>query len=243
MKNTTLQLGSLLIQIIRKPIKNMYLRIKPPDGQVIMSVPLRTNLDIIRHQLEIKKDWIHSQRARFLLPPQLPSLSHESGDSIPFLGKNLTLVIDSANTRPLLVMQGDELHCLLPADTLASEKLHLINTWYRRQLLALLPELIAKWELVIGVKVASFGVRAMKTRWGSCNTRAKRIWLSLNLIKKPLVCIEYVVVHELVHLLEASHNARFYGLMTKFMPDWQAHQNLLEPRSKRKYNRRELIEC
>ncbi|MDP1603712.1 MAG: SprT family zinc-dependent metalloprotease [Legionella sp.] len=242
MKNTELKIGFLIIQIIRKPIKNMYVRIKPPDAQVIVSVPLRANLDIIKHQLDAKKEWIFAQRARFLLQPQLPA-SLESGDSIPFLGRTLTLNLHAGHKRSRIIMEGEELHCLLPADTSANTKFLLINTWYRRQFIALLPELIAKWEPVIGVKVANFGVKLMKTRWGSCNTRARRIWLSLNLIKKPLVCIEYVLVHELVHLLEASHNARFYALMTKFMPDWQVRQNLLEPRSKRKYNRGELIEC
>lgn len=242
MKNTELHLGDLIIQVIRKPIKNMYVRIRPPDGAVLVSVPLRANLDIIKHQLDSKKEWILAQRARFLLQPQVCS-SLEAGDLIPFLDKTLTLNIHVGHTRSRIIMENEVLHCLLPADTSAEAKLHLLNTWYRRQFLALLPELIAKWEPIIGVKVASFGVKLMKTRWGSCNTRARRIWLNLNLIKKPLVCIEYVLVHELVHLLEASHNARFYALMTKFMPDWQAHQNVLEPRSKRKYNHRELIEC
>lgn len=96
------------------------------------------------------------------------------------------------------------------------------------QMKAILPPLFEKWEVIIGVKAHEWGVKAMKTRWGSCNTVKKRIWINLHLIHKPRVCLEYVLVHELVHLLEASHNKRFYALMTEFMPDWKAHRQLLK---------------
>jgi len=99
---------------------------------------------------------------------------------------------------------------------------------HRQQMKELLPPLFEKWEAMIGVKAHEWGVKAMKTRWGSCNTVKKRIWINLYLIHKPRICLEYVLVHELVHLLEASHNKRFYAFMTEFMPDWKAHRQLLK---------------
>jgi hypothetical protein len=99
---------------------------------------------------------------------------------------------------------------------------------HREQMKAILPPLFEKWEAIIGVQASAWGVKVMKTRWGSCNTLKKRIWINLHLIHKPRICLEYVLVHELVHLLEASHNQRFYALMTEFMPDWKAHRQLLK---------------
>jgi predicted metal-dependent hydrolase len=99
---------------------------------------------------------------------------------------------------------------------------------------SLLPGLIARWEQIIGVNVADWGIKKMKTRWGSCNTRARRIWMNLSLIRKPQLCLEYVLVHELVHLLEASHNQRFYALMTQYMPNWREHQLTLEGKRRNK---------
>ncbi|MDI1351398.1 MAG: SprT family zinc-dependent metalloprotease, partial [bacterium] len=109
-----------------------------------------------------------------------------------------------------------------------AQKQLIIDRWYRHEMSLLLPDLFQHWEKIIGVRVAQWGIKKMKTRWGSCNTRAHRIWLNLNLIQKNSVCLEYVLVHELVHLLEASHNQRFYNLMTRFMPQWRHYQALLE---------------
>ena len=108
------------------------------------------------------------------------------------------------------------------------EKTPMLTAEHREQMKALLPPLFEKWEAIIGVKANAWGIKAMKTRWGSCNTVKKRIWMNLHLIHKPRICLEYVLVHELVHLLEASHNKRFYALMTEFMPEWKAHRQLLK---------------
>ena len=110
----------------------------------------------------------------------------------------------------------------------SQQKTHVLTSEHREQMRALLPPLFEKWEAIIGVKASEWGIKAMKTRWGSCNTVKKRIWLNLHLIHKPLICLEYVLVHELVHLLEASHNKRFYALMTEFMPAWKEHRELLK---------------
>lgn len=99
--------------------------------------------------------------------------------------------------------------------------------WYRQQLKVILPDLIAKWEPVIGVQISSFGVKKMRTKWGSCNISARRIWLNVELAKKPQHCLEYIVVHEMVHLLEKHHNARFIGFMDQFLPQWRTYRDEL----------------
>lgn len=112
-------------------------------------------------------------------------------------------------------------------DSESNQENRRLQSWHRAEMKALLPQLISKWEPIIGVRVNEWGIKIMKTRWGSCNTRKKRIWLNLILMQKPLICLEYVLVHEMVHLLEASHNQRFYALMSQFMPDWKQHKDTL----------------
>lgn len=226
MNNSVLTLDELLIHIIRKPIKHMYLRITPPDGQVYVSIPLRANLELIRHHLKMKKPWILAKQARLRQSSlHLPMAE----DMIPFLGKSYRLLISQGEKLRRLYLDDEHLHCLLPDKVSPNTVPQLIHAWYRQQLSALLPALISKWEFTMKVQVNTWGIRVMKTRWGSCNTRKGRICLNLNLIKKPLICIEYVLVHEMTHLLEANHSSRFYDLMTAFMPDWRAHHQLLEP--------------
>ena len=236
MKSTHFIFDSLIIQVTRKAIKHMYVRIKAPDGQVSISIPKRAKLDVIRQQLELKKEWIHSQRARLAALPNPASLNFKPDECVSFLGKNHALVIHPQNRRNPITFNGDVFYFAVGDEASLSDKLRLLNIWYRQQFQALLPPLIKKWETVIPVRVTTFTIRAMKTRWGSCNTRTGRICLNLNLMKQPLSCLEYVLVHEMVHLLEASHNKRFYRLMTEFMPDWHAYHHHLNPNSRKRHN-------
>lgn len=228
MKKNQLEIDGIVVEIIRKPIKNIHLRIYPPDGQVKVSVPLRLHLDLIYRQLSAKSDWIHHQRARLKTQPTQPSFKWETGEQHYFLGKIHTLIIHETETRKRVSIDDKFIHCFVNINTTPAEKKALLQNWYRQQMKTLLPALIEKWESIIGVKINAWGIKIMKTRWGSCNTRAQRIWLNLYLVKKPLVCLEYVLVHELVHLLEANHNKRFYALMDRFMPAWRNYQKLLE---------------
>ena len=232
MKVYQLKFDDLVIQVTRKAIKHMYVRIKSPDGQVCVSIPQRANLAYIQQQLEVKMDWIRARRMLQILKAKQMAPSLESGEIISFLGRNHTLTIQPGNQFNPVRIEDDIMHVSVPEQATENDKLRLINRWYRQQFQDILPALIAKWEPVVGVQASAFTVRIMKTRWGSCNTRTSRICLNLNLIKKPLVCLEYVLVHELVHLHEARHNRRFYNLMNQFMPDWQIHHSILEPGSR-----------
>lgn len=220
MTKNQFELDGILIEILRKPIKNLTLRIYPPDGRVAVSAPLRLRLDLIKNQLETKREWIHKQRAR-LTVKAAPPANYDSGEQHSFMGEFYTLLIHTTAKRMQIVLNDKILHCYFKANLTQLEKESLLENWYRAEMKALLPILIAKWEPIIGVSVAHWGIRIMKSRWGSCNPHHRRIWLNLNLIKKPLACLEYVLVHEMVHILEASHNKRFYAFMDKFLPQWR----------------------
>ena len=223
-------IGDICIEIIRKPIKNMYLRINASTGAVTVTAPLKLSLKTIQNHLQSKLTWIINAREKAIArKPVFPALiKMESGEKHPFLGKEYTLSMHTNAPSQRIVIQDDILFFYLKANA-RNEPLFYLQAWYKQQMLALLPGLIQKWEPIIGVRVHAFGVKTMKTRWGSCNVIAHRIWLNLKLIQKPLICLEYVLVHEMVHLLEANHSKRFYSLMTQFMPEWKEHQKRLEP--------------
>ncbi|WP_454786115.1 M48 family metallopeptidase [Legionella sp. WA2024007413] len=225
-----IELDGIPIEISRKKIKNMNLRIYPPDGLVKVSVPLRFSEQLIRQSLESKSAWIHKQRERIRNRAVLEACTFETGSTIVFRGNKYLLIIEEHYGPAQIKIQNELIYCYTQPNSTPTQIQTLIEGWYKQQMQRLLPELIHRWEAIVGVKVAEWGIRKMKTRWGSCNTRAARIWLNLNLIKKPPICLEYVLVHELVHLLEPSHNQRFYGLMSKFMPQWREYEYHLEGR-------------
>jgi len=222
------EIDGIEVEVLKKPIKSVNLRIYPPDGLVKLSVPLRYSNKLIGQLLTDKCDWIRLHRNRILSQPSLKEPSLQTGSTIPYLGNDYFLLVTEHNGPSHVKIDRKVIHCYAPIDATDKYKQLLLDRWYKQSMSDLLPDLINKWEKKIGVKTEEWGIKKMKTRWGSCNTRAHRIWLNLNLIKKPLSCLEYVLVHELVHLLEASHNQRFYSLMTRFMPDWKENQVLLE---------------
>lgn len=222
-----LELNGLSIEIIRKPVKNMYLRILPPDGKVVTTVPMKLPLQSIRSYLEKKQAWIRAKSEELSRRPKKQALLFQTGEKHNFLGESCSLLVYE-NTGPLKIrLMDNTLHLFVPTKTSLVEKKSLMSNWYKQQMQEKVRELLPKWEPVIGVKVDSFTLKRMKTRWGSCSIRRKHICLNLVLIQKPLACLVYVLVHEMVHLLEPSHNKRFYELMTKFIPDWkECHRQL-----------------
>lgn len=229
-----IEIDGIPIEILRKPIKNMNLRIYPPDGLVKVSAPMSFSDRFIRQHLQEKSNWIRIQRERIRGRSSHKEELLQTGTTIEFKGKSYLLIIEEHNGPSQIKITDEIIHCYTQLNASHIEKQILIERWYRREMDSLLPELIGHWETIIGVKVAQWGIKKMKTRWGSCNTRAGRIWLNLSLIKKHPPCLEYVLVHELVHLLEASHNQRFYALMTHFMPQWREYQYLLEGKASTK---------
>ncbi|KTD55086.1 zinc metalloprotease [Legionella sainthelensi] len=226
-----IELDGISIEVTRKKIKNMHLRIYPPDGLVKVSVPIKFSEQLIRQTLHTKGAWIHQQRERIRSRAIIESAELETGATVVFKGKRYLLIIEEHHGPEQIKINNELMYCYIQPNSSHEQKQKLLDNWYRYQMQILLPDLIRQWEDVVGVKVSQWGIKKMKTRWGSCNTKAARIWLNLNLIKKPQICVEYVLVHELVHLLEPSHNKRFYQLMSQFMPEWRQYEFLLEGRA------------
>lgn len=217
-------INDIEIELTKKNIKNLHLSVHPPDGRVKISAPNRMDIDTIRLFAISKLAWIKRQQNKFKSQERQPEREYVSGESHYFLGQRYLLNVIYTNKRK----QGVEIRNKRYIDLYVRENTpkylreRVMIEWYRKKLKELIPPLIAKWEPIMEVKVNEFGVKRMKTRWGSCNPAAKRIWLNLELAKKSPSCIEYVVVHEMVHLLERSHNERFIAYMDKFLPNWRA---------------------
>lgn len=214
---TIVDIDGLTVTLLRKRVKNLNLRIKP-TGKVQISAPIKMPLDKVFLFVQQKRSWIetHCQRLLTSQPPK----QLESGSMLFYLGQRYELIIYQSQN-PSVKLEHGRLNLFTQFNSsLQNERI--LNLWYREQMLQLLPALFAKWQTIIGVHADSYGIKLMKSRWGSCHTFKKHICLNLRLIHKPLICLEYVIVHELVHLLEASHNKRFHALMSQFMPDWKA---------------------
>ena len=219
-----LMVDGIEVQLFKKNIKNLYLSVLPPNGRVRISAPKRMDDEAIRLFVISKLSWIKKQRSRFENQERQPEREFVSGESHYLWGKRYLLNVIYTNKRK----QGVEVRNMTYLDLFVSENSDkeqrqiVMREWYRTEIKALIPLLIEKWEPIIGVKVESWGVKLMKTKWGSCNTVARRIWLNLDLAKKNPACLEYTVVHEMVHLLERLHNERFMAYMDNFLPNWRS---------------------
>lgn len=218
---------SLTVDVARKAIKNLHLGVYPPDGRVRVAAPLAVSDEAVRLAVIEKLGWIKRQQSKFADQPRQGKREMVSGESHYFLGQRYRLRVVN-HEGPARVICGKshlELHVRPELD--AEQRERVLTGWYREQLKQLIPPVLAQWEPKLGVQATNWGIRKMKTRWGTCNREARRIWLNLELAKKPKGCLEYVVIHELVHLLERDHNDRFRSLMDQFMPRWQIRRTIL----------------
>ncbi|MEJ2201274.1 MAG: SprT family zinc-dependent metalloprotease, partial [Desulfuromonadaceae bacterium] len=196
--------------------------------RVRITVPLAVKDAVVRQVVADKLDWIRRKQAEFQSRPRPVPLRLRDGEGHYFLGRPYRLrVVEQQGAGRVRLGADATLELRVPVGAALEQRIALLENWYRRQLRELLPELVAKWEQVVGMQAAEWRIRKMSTRWGSCNIGARRIWLNLELAKKPLPCLEYVIVHELVHLLEPRHNARFRALMDRFLPSWRSRREQL----------------
>ncbi|MCI0504558.1 MAG: M48 family metallopeptidase [Gammaproteobacteria bacterium] len=223
-----LKIGAEEADIYRKRIKHIHLVLCPPDGRIRISAPFHVDDSTLVAFVLSKTSWITKRRASLaaLQSQQAPrELQYVSGEKHLYRGKTYLLNVIHHEWQPRVEMREDRyIDVYIHADATKEQRRKVLTEWYRRQLKQLLPALIEKWQPIIDVDVKAWGVKQMKTRWGTCNISAQRIWLNLELIKKPLTCLEYVVVHEMVHLLERHHNARFKAYMNEFLPSWREHK-------------------
>lgn len=223
------QLAGFTIDLVRKRMRSLRLTVYAADGRLRVAVPLRTSDAAIAEFLTARRDWIQKQQQKFAAREQLPQLQYETGEQHYYRGQayTLRLIPTTGRARVVLHEAAGQLELHAPASSPPAHRAQLLTAWYRARLKEQLPALLAQWEPVVGARAAAWGVKQMRTRWGTCNIRARRIWLNLELVKRPLPCLEYVVVHELTHLHERLHNTRFWGLMDQFMPDWRQHKAAL----------------
>lgn len=218
---TRFRLGDIAVDVVLKDIKNIHLSVHPPNGRVRISAPSRMKLDTIRVFAVSKLEWIKQQRRKLRAQERETPREYLERESHYVWGKRYLLSVAERDQAPSLLLQHSRMVLSVRAGTDAAAKEALVALWYREQVRAAASNLIAKWAPILGVGVNQIFVQQMKTKWGSCNPRARSIRLNTELAKKPRECLEYIVVHEMVHLLEPTHNARFVALMDQFMPTWQ----------------------
>ena len=216
------------VEVVRKDIKNLHVAVYPPGGRVRVATPLRLDDDAVRVAVISRLGWIRRQQARFAGQIRESQRELSTGESIYLRGRRFRLeIIEDPGSPGVRVATNSriQLRCRPGADRAQREAT--LNEWYREQLREQIPQLLRKWERKVGVAVAEVRIRRMKTRWGSCNSAARRIWLNLELAKKPASSLEYILVHEMIHIHERRHDERFRQLMVAIMPDWQLRRDEL----------------
>ena len=214
-------ISDISIRVHRKPIKHVHLTVLPPDGVVRISAPNCMQLETIRAFAASKLGWIKKQRAKMQAQPREIPREYVNRETHYFRGRPYLLKVIEKEEKPRVDYTHREISLQVRPGSDKSKRAEVLQEWYRREMKQQVAELIHKWEDEMQVEVAEFGIKQMKTRWGTCNTGARRIWLNLELIKKPPHCLEYVVVHELAHFFERNHNDRFKSILDHYYPTWR----------------------
>jgi predicted metal-dependent hydrolase len=217
---TKLVLGNIDVDVILKDIKNVHLSVHPPHGRVRIAAPSRMKLDNIRLYAISKLDWIKTQQKQLREQKRETPREYLERESHYVWGKRYLLKVIEHDAPPAIELKHRNLIIRVRPATNQEKREQLLDDWYREQVKHETGLLIEKWRPILKVKVEGYYVQRMKTRWGSCNTNARTIRINSELGKKEPDCLEYIVVHEMVHLLERSHNDRFRRLMDKFYPKW-----------------------
>lgn len=216
-----LNLGEITIEVEFKDIKNIHLSVYPPTGRVRIAAPLRMNIDTIRIYAISKLGWIKKQQQKFRSQVRESPREYLNKEGHYYLGKRYLLRVIEHDASPAVKIKHTTIELYIRPGSDLLKRQAVMEQWYRNQLKELAPVIIEKWETILGVSLNELGIKKMKTKWGTCNREAGRIWLNLELAKKPLHCIEYIIVHELVHLLERNHNSNFIAYMDRFLPEWR----------------------
>ncbi len=217
-----INIQGIAIEVVRKGIKNLHLGVYPPHGRVRVAAPLGMSDEAIRTAIVTRLSWINKQRTQFAEQPRQSEREAVTGESHYFLGTRYRLRVHDQSAPYRVELVGNarmDLYARPGMDATAREAI--ILRWYREQLRELIPPLLAKWEGMLNVKATRWGIKRMKTRWGSCNPATGSIWFNLELAKKPPQCLEYLVVHELLHLIDRTHGDRFKALQDHHLPQWR----------------------
>ena len=222
-----INLGEISVEVVKKDIKNIHLSVYPPTGTVRISAPLRMNLDTIRVFAISRLGWIKKQQQKLKKQEREAPRDYLDRESHYLWGKRYLLKVVEEDAAPRVELKHKKIILQVRSETSRDKKKAILEEWYRERLKEAIPTLIAKWEKLMNVKVKRFFVRRMKTKWGSCNPSNKSIRLNTELAKKLPDCLEYIVVHEMAHLREPTHNSRFIALMDSVMPKWEFYREML----------------
>jgi predicted metal-dependent hydrolase len=217
----SIQLGNIDIEVVLKDIKNVHLSVYPPNGRVRIAAPLHLDMDTIRIYSISKLAWIKRQQAKLKKQKREAPRLFINRESHYFAGKRYMLKIVATTGKHQIILKPRAIEMHVHTVTSLENRQKLMDDFYRTHLKAISAPLIEKWQKSLNVKVKAFGIKRMSTKWGTCNEKAGRIWLNLELAKKPVEYLEYVILHELVHLKERKHNERFVAYLDKHMPNWR----------------------
>ena len=223
-----ISVSDVVVDVVRKDIKNLHLAVYPPDGRVRVAAPLLIDDEAVRLAVVSKLAWIKRQQDLFQSQDRQSAREYVSRESHYYWGDRYLLNVAYHDAPPQVVVRNKStLDLFVRGGSNTAQRERVLQEWYRQRLKEAIPPLIAKWEPIIGVEIADWRVKRMKTKWGTCTIEARRIWLNLELVKKPPQCLEYIIVHEMVHLLERHHNDRFVAYMDEFMPQWRLFRDEL----------------
>ncbi len=223
-----IKVREMSVEVVRKDIKNLHVGVYPPNGRVRVAAPRRLDDEAVRLAVISRLGWIRRQQKGFDLQVRQSLREMVTGESHYYQGRRYLLdVVEYDGPASVHIVNNTTMELRIRPGTTRDDREAVFLRWYRRRLREQIPPLLSKWVPKVGVNVAEVRIKKMKTRWGTCTNEARRIWLNLELIKKPASCLEYILVHEMVHFLERHHNERFSDLMDQMMPQWQLHREEL----------------
>lgn len=225
--SATLEVGGISVEIVRKAIKNLHVGVYPPGGRVRVAAPLRLDDEAVRLAVVSRLAWIRRKRRGFEEQDRQSQREMVGGESHYFQGRRYVLDVIEAGLPSVRLAGPGKMELRVRPGSEREARAQVLQHWYRRRLRELIRPLVAKWEPRVGEEVAEVRIKRMKTLWGSCNATSRRIWLNLELAKKPPSCLEFILVHEMVHFIERRHDERFRDRMDALMPTWRSHRDEL----------------
>ena len=222
-----IEISGIKIEIQKKNIKNLHLAVLPPDGKVRVSAPLHLSDESITMFIRTKLGWIKKQQAKFERQPRQSEREYVSGETLYLFGQQYFLRVEYSYKGNSVVLEGNEAILTVRKESTASQREAFVNEWYRSILKEKIEIYLPKWERITGLYCDSWQTKYMTTRWGTCNTNTGKIWLNLQLAKKPIECLEYVILHELAHLKVRNHGTEFVAILDQYMPYWRSIKKTL----------------
>lgn len=223
----TIEISGITVEVNRKNIKNLHLSVLPPDGKVRVSAPMHLSDESISMFVRSKLSWIKKQQEKFEHQPRQTERQYVSGETMYVFGKQYFLRVEYSNKGNSLVLSGDNAILTVRKESTAKQRETFVNEWYRSILKEKIAIYLLKWQKITGLYCESWQTKYMTTRWGTCNSNTKKLWFNLQLAKKPLECLEYVILHELTHLKIKNHNKDFTDTIEAFMPNWKEIRQIL----------------